>query len=99
MVCTHRLVNICHPISHSKADHPNLFFEQLTWRSFLEPEYSNKQLPLTGSGNNVRNFTPKTVFQRASLLSLWLLSSEGRGYQPSDTQFILWFPPESSVWF
>lgn len=53
--------SIHHLISLNNAAHRNLFSEQLTWGSCRGLEYSNKQLFLTGSGNNVRNVTHRIV--------------------------------------
>lgn len=49
--------SIHHLISLNSAAHRNLFSAELTWGSCHSLEYSNKQLSLTDSGNNVRNVT------------------------------------------
>lgn len=92
--------SIYHRVSLNSAAHCNLFSEQSTKGSCLSMEYSNKQLPLTGSGGDVRNVSPRTVFQLASSLSLWLSGSGGRRYKPRVTHKSSsgLIPPESRVW-
>lgn len=53
--------SIYHRVSLNSAARCNLFSEQSTKGSCLSMEYSNKQLPLTGSGGDVRNVSPRTV--------------------------------------